>query len=541
MKCSSAIRKNTGRPLRNNTGVLPARVKTTSILHNSITLEISLLLGFQLGGFSKSVEAGMSRLFLKTLIIFGIFLLSGIATAQEQKPAAIDASGIYKQWTGDLDGMVNRRAIRALVPYNKMTYFIDHGTQRGIAYDSMMEFEKILNEKFKLGKLRLHIIFIPVSRDELFQGLVDGKGDISFGNLTVTDERLKVVDFTEPLAVGVNEIVVTGPGAPKISTVDDLSGQTIFVRKSSSYYESLVKLNAQLKAKGKKEVVLKLAPEQLENEDLIEMANAGLVKILVVDKHIANFWKQIFPNVTVHENVVLRTGGALAWAIRKNSPQLKAELNAFVKTHAKGTLFGNMKIQKYLKSLKYVKNSTSEAELKKYENIREFFKKYGDQYSVDWLLMAAQGYQESRLDQTVKSPVGAIGVMQLMPATGKDMKTGDISQVEPNIHAGVKYMRFMIDQFYKNEPMTELDKMLFTFASYNAGPGRMNTMRKETQKRGLNPNVWFGNVERIVSEKIGQETVSYVSNIYKYYIAYKLTAEEQAERRKLKQQTSSKP
>jgi membrane-bound lytic murein transglycosylase MltF len=541
MKCSSAIRKNTGRPLRNNTGVLPARVKTTSILHNSITLEISLLLGFQLGGFSKLVEAGMSRLFLKTLIIFGIFLLSGIATAQEQKPAAIDASGIYKQWTGDLDGMVNRRAIRALVPYNKMTYFIDHGTQRGIAYDSMMEFEKILNEKFKLGKLRLHIIFIPVSRDELFQGLVDGKGDISFGNLTVTDERLKVVDFTEPLAVGVNEIVVTGPGAPKISTVDDLSGQTIFVRKSSSYYESLVKLNAQLKAKGKKEVVLKLAPEQLENEDLIEMANAGLVKILVVDKHIANFWKQIFPNVTVHENVVLRTGGALAWAIRKNSPQLKAELNAFVKTHAKGTLFGNMKIQKYLKSLKYVKNSTSEAELKKYENIREFFKKYGDQYSVDWLLMAAQGYQESRLDQTVKSPVGAIGVMQLMPATGKDMKTGDISQVEPNIHAGVKYMRFMIDQFYKNEPMTELDKMLFTFASYNAGPGRMNTMRKETQKRGLNPNVWFGNVERIVSEKIGQETVSYVSNIYKYYIAYKLTAEEQAERRKLKQQTSNKP
>jgi membrane-bound lytic murein transglycosylase MltF len=483
----------------------------------------------------------MCRLFLKTLIIFSIFLFSSITTAQEPKAAAIDTSNIYKKWTGDLDGMVKRRMIRALVPYNKMTYFIDHGTQRGIAYDSMMEFEKNLNAKFKLGNLKVHVVFIPVSRDELFQGLVDGKGDISFGNLTVTDERLKIVDFTDPLAVGVSEIIVTGPGAPKIATVDDLSGQTVFVRKTSSYYESLVKLNQQLKAKGKKEVVLKAAPEQLENEDLIEMANAGLVKILVVDKHIANFWKQIFPNITVHENVTLRTGGSLAWGLRKNSPQLKAELNAFVKTHAKGTLFGNMQIQKYLKSLKYVKNSTSEAELKKYERLREYFKKYGEQYSVDWILMAAQGYQESRLDQTVKSPVGAVGVMQLMPATGKDMKTGDISQAEPNIHAGVKYMRFMIDQYYKNEPMTELDKMLFTFASYNAGPGRMNTLRKETQKRGLNPNVWFGNVERIVSEKIGQETVTYVSNIYKYYIAYKLTIEERDEREKLKQKTGSKP
>lgn len=481
----------------------------------------------------------MPRLLVKSLLIFCVFLFSSIVSPQERKPAALDTIEIYKKWTGDLDGMIERRFIRALVPYNKMTYFIENGTQRGIAYDSMMEFEKILNNKFKLGKLRLHVVFIPVSRDELLQGLVDGRGDISFGNLTVTEERLKIVDFADPLTVDANEIVVTGPGAPAIKTADDLSGQTVFVRKSSSYYESLVKLNEQLKAKGKKEVILNLAPEQLENEDLLEMANAGLVKILVLDDHIANFWKQIFPNITLHLDVRLRSGGAIAWAIRKNTPQLKAELNAFVKTHGKGTLFGNIEFQKYLKSLKYVKNSTSEAELKKYERIRDYFKKYGEQYTVDWMLMAAQGYQESRLDQSVRSPVGAIGIMQLLPATGKDMKTGDITQVEPNIHAGVKYVRFMIDQFYMNEPMTELDKMLFTFASYNAGPGRMNTMRKETQKRGLNPNVWFGNVERVVSEKIGHETVNYVSNIYKYYIAYKLTAEEQAERRKMKSLTPS--
>ena len=144
--------------------------------------------------------------------------------------------------------------------------------------------------------------------------------------------------------------------------------------------------------------------------------------------------------------------------------------------------------------------------------------------------MAAQGYQESQLEQNAKSRVGAVGVMQVMPATGKDMKVGDIRKVDANIHAGVKYVRFMMDQYYKDEPMDRLNKGLFTFASYNAGPARVRLLRNEAQKRGLDPNVWFGNVERIASERIGRETVTYVSNIYKYYVAYQLVMEERARR-----------
>ena len=136
--------------------------------------------------------------------------------------------------------------------------------------------------------------------------------------------------------------------------------------------------------------------------------------------------------------------------------------------------------------------------------------------------MAAQGYQESTLDQKVKSPVGAIGVMQVMPQTGKTLNVGDINEIDANIHAGVKYMRFMVDQYFKDEPMDNLNKALMTFASYNAGPGRVRQLRAETAKRGLDPNVWFGNVERVASERIGRETVTYVSNIFKYYVTYKL-------------------
>ena len=207
-------------------------------------------------------------------------------------------------------------------------------------------------------------------------------------------------------------------------------------------------------------------------------------------------------------------------------------LDDFVARHAKGTTAGNTILTRYLKNAKYVKDAASESERKKFLALIQYFQKYGDKYDVDWLLMAAQGYQESQLNQAARSPVGAIGVMQVMPATGKELGVGDITEVEANIHAGVKYMRWMIDQYYGKEPMTKLDKALFAFASYNAGAGRISQLRKEAAKRGLDPNVWFHNVEYVAAEKIGAETVTYVANIYKYYIAYRLIMEARAEREK---------
>jgi membrane-bound lytic murein transglycosylase MltF len=221
-------------------------------------------------------------------------------------------------------------------------------------------------------------------------------------------------------------------------------------------------------------------------------------------------------------------------AIRKKSPLLAAELNAFLAKYGLGTAFGNVVEKRYLASTTLAKQATSEAERKKFEQMVQFFRKYSEQYQLDYLLMAAQGYQESGLDQSVKSRVGAVGIMQVMPATGKELGVGDITKVEPNIHAGVKYIRFMIDQYFKDEPMDNLNKGLFAFASYNAGPARVRQLRKEAEKRGLDPNVWFGNVEQIASERIGRETVTYVSNIYKYYVAYRLMAEERGRRAEAK-------
>jgi len=488
-------------------------------------------------GFPTRRLAVLALLSSMTLIATG-------AAAQTPAPAPASAPAaktglppvgtVSKTWTGDFDGMVKRRVIRVLVPYSKTFYFVDRAIQRGLSYEVTQLLEADLNKKLKTGNIRLHVVCIPVTRGEMIPHLLEGRGDIAMGNLTITPERLKQVDFTDPTGRNVVEIVVAGPSAEPILTVEDLSGKDVYLRKSSSYYQSIQTLNAELAKAKKAPVKVRLAPENLEDEDVLEMVNAGLVKMTIVEDYLANFWKQIFTKLAPHPTVTVRTGGELGWMIRKDSPKLKEELNVFVARLMKSGQRSDI-LARYLKNTKWARGATSPEDVKRFQQTIALFHKYGDRYDFDYLLLMAQGYQESQLRQEARSPVGAIGVMQVMPATGKDMKVGDINETEPNIHAGVKFLRAMRTEYYDKEPMDPLNKGLFTFAAYNAGPGRVRGLRRTAAERGLDPNVWFNNVELVAAEKIGRETVTYVSNIYKYYLAYQMVEEERAEREKIKE------
>ncbi|MGD9285543.1 MAG: lytic transglycosylase F, partial [Desulfobacterales bacterium] len=423
---------------------------------------------------------------VRSVLIVGAIALTVIITSMVL--GAESDSGLKKAllknepWTGDFDKMTEKRQIRVLVTYSKTFYFLDRGQQRGLTYDLLEEFEKYVNKKIKAKTLKINVVYIPVRRDELIPGLLKGRGDIAVANLTITSQRQKKADFSNPLMTGVRELLVTGPAAPSIASLDDLSGKEIHVRKSSSYYESLVELNATLKKNGKKPVKLIPADDSLEDEDLLEMVNAGLIPMIVMDSHKAQFWTQIFKKIQVHAEISVRTGGEIAWAFRKNSPKLKTVINKFVADHKEGTLIGNMLFKRYLKNTQYVKNSISKQELKKFRAMVKLFKKYAGRYDFDYLMIAAQAYQESGLDHSKESPAGAIGVMQLLPTTAADPNVNitDINKLENNIHAGTKYLRFIINQYYKDEPMDNVDKLLFAFASYNAGPAKVNRLRKET-------------------------------------------------------------
>lgn len=444
---------------------------------------------------------------------------------------------LLKKWTGDLDGMIERRFIRVLTTYSKTTFFVDKGTQLGLTADAFRMFEDDLNEKLRNKNLRVHVVFVPVAHDDLIPALLEGRGDVVSAGKLMTAWRAEQVAFTNATKSGISSIIVGGPGVPPIDDVQDLSGNEVYLRLSDVSLPNVERANAELKAKGKPPVRIVAAPEVLSDEDILEMVNAGLVPMTMVDDYLAKFWQQVFPNLVLNTGAAVRTNGQTGMMVRKNSPKLLEELNAFIARYPEGSAERNVLFRKYLQSVKYVKPATSAEEYRRFRQTAEFIRRYSDRYRLDYLLMAAQGYQESGLDQRKKSPVGAIGVMQVMPATGADMKVGDITRLEPNVHAGVKYIRFMMDKFYADEPISDLDKLLFTFASYNAGPNRIQQLRDRAGKRGLDRNKWFNNVEILVSETIGRETVQYVSNIYKYYLAYKMAEEQQERRAKVKSGT----
>jgi membrane-bound lytic murein transglycosylase MltF len=437
-----------------------------------------------------------------------------------------------KPWTGDFDRMVERRMIRVLVPYSRTLYFNDKGREGGITAENVRDFEQYINRKHRTGKRPITIYLIPTTRDKLLEKVAAGLGDIAAGNLTVTEERLRQVDFASADDRRmVREVVVLGAVAPAVETVGDLAGRTVHVRRSSSYYESLDALNRRLLADGKAPMTLKLVPDALEDEDMMEMANAGLIEIMVVDEWKARMWASILPKLEVRGDVVVRDEGIAGWAIRKDSPKLRAVLDEFYREHMKKQGVAEFRLKKYMGRVKQIRDPTLTADWKRFEQTLELFRRYGERYGFDPLMLAAQGYQESQLDQKARSHVGAIGVMQIMPATGAELKVGDIGRIEPNIHAGAKYLDILMTRYFKDANFSEANRPLFAFASYNAGPGNIARMRREAAKRGLDPDRWFNNVELVVAEKIGQETTTYVRNIYKYYVSYTLTLQAAEARR----------
>lgn len=463
--------------------------------------------------------------------LFVMALLCALAAVAQDRAEPFERP-VLEPWTGDFDEMESGRLVRILVPHSRAYYFLDGARERGVAFEVGRLLEKDINRGRKRGQ-EIHVTFIPVPHDELIRGLVDGRGDLTIAPLTITPQRSKVVDFSDPLALPDDEIVVTGPETPELRSLQDLSGREVWVRRSSSFHESLERLNRSFEGKGIAPVEIRLVDENLDTIEILELMQAGLIPITVMDAYFAERWTPAFEGVEARPDLALAEGRLTAYAFRKNSPNLEKVVNAFIRRH-KGTAFEKTLERRYLEGLTWVRNPTTTGERRKLERTLPIFRKYGERYDLDPLLLAAMGYQESRLIQGARSPAGAIGVMQLLPSTGADMRVGDIGELDNNIHAGAKYIRLLMDRFLEGE-IGRLDRHLLAFASYNAGPGRVRQLRRRAAREGLDPNLWFDNVEIVVARQVGRETVHYVSNIYKYYLAYTwMLAAEQREQERMR-------
>ncbi|HET6565091.1 MAG TPA: lytic transglycosylase F, partial [Xanthomonadales bacterium] len=438
---------------------------------------------------------------------------------------------LTEAWSGDLDGMIQRRVIRVLTVYGLGRYFIEDAREQGFAVETMKAFEATLNKDRKSYE-HVHVVFIPVSRDQLLPGLLEGRGDIIVAGWTITPERQQQVDFTIPISKPLKEILVTGPSAPPINSLEDLAGKTIHVRESSSYFSSLQETSDKFQAAGLEPIDIQPISELLEDEDLLEMVSGGLLPWLVVDDFKADVFKGVFPKLVLRSDLVLREGGQIAYAFRKGSPQFAEALNAHLKNYRQGSLQGNILFNRYVRDYEWVDNALDTEDYGRFEAVASLFGKYGEQYGVDALLVAAQGYQESKLDQSVRSHAGAVGIMQLLPSTAADSKVGipDISNAENNIHAGIKYLDFIRSEYFPDLAHDRLNQTLLAMASYNAGPNKIRELRKKAADQGLDPDRWFGNVEVVAAKEVGREPVQYVANIYKYYVAYRLSMAQMTQR-----------
>ena len=439
---------------------------------------------------------------------------------------------LWQPWTGDLTGMIERRAIRVVVPFGGYQFYYEKGKPRGAIIEMLRHLETFMNDELGRKNVRVHIVPIPMSREHLLPSLLQGNADLIAADLTITAARSGEVIFTRPLLKNINEVIVAGPSSPALASIDDLSGREIVVKASSSYYEHLLSLSQRFAEAGKPPPIIIKADEILEAEDLLEMLNAGMIPLTVLDDYKARFWAGVFPAVKVRADLVVNQGGEIAWAVRPASTELSALLERFLRQYGKGTLVGNDIFKRYLSSADRVRCAGNIEAVEKYPELVKPLQTYADMYDFDWLMLASQGFQESGLRQDRRSPAGAVGVMQIKPSTAADKNVGidSVDDVDNNIHAGAKYLRFLADRYF-SDGIDPLNQWFFALAAYNAGPARVASLRDEAAASGYDRNVWFNNVEIIAARRIGRETVTYVSNIYKYFVGYQLARARRDERR----------
>jgi membrane-bound lytic murein transglycosylase MltF len=455
-------------------------------------------------------------------------------TAHSSDDTALpDSYDVIQTRLGDLDTMEKIRIIRILTVYSIGRYYVDNAVEKGLVKESSQRFEDFLNKRFKRKHVRVHVVIIPVARNQLIPALLAGRGDIIMASLSITPERQELLDFSIPSSKPLSEILVTGPSARRLASVDDLSGQILYVRQSSSYRESVEKLNERFRREGVVPVLIETVSELLEDDDLVEMVNAGLLPWAIVDDYKTQWWNDVFTKLVIRKDIVFRSGAQIAWAFRKDSPLLEKAVNDFLKKNREGTLIGNVLRNRYFRDFDWAANALAKDDYHRFEKLEEIFQKYGNQYGIDYLMVAAQGYQESRLNQSARSRSGAIGVMQIKASTAGDSHVNikGIHKVDANIHAGVKYLHFLRNHYFSEPGIDELNQTLLALAAYNVGPNRMINLRNEARKQGYDPNVWFDNVELVAAREVGREPVQYVANIYKYYLAYLLSAEQILQRK----------
>ncbi|MDB2407586.1 transglycosylase SLT domain-containing protein [Jannaschia sp.] len=432
--------------------------------------------------------------------------------------------------TGGLDAIRERGFLRMAVAPDPLMIAYDGERALGIAMEIARELELFMADRPDASATPTVVVPTPMPRRAIADNVDDGLTD--FSTLTVTQaEEDPELTYTRPLIEGVNDVVVLGEGVNGVEEIDDLAGLPIYLSEDGRYARNAQGLNDRRVALGKPPLDLRFVDGRLDDYDLIEMVEIGLIPATIATDFKARFWQTVYPSIVVRDDMPLTRDARIAWVLRADNPELADVLNGFAEIARKGTLLGNIVLQRYASSAEWIENIGADDAQSRLDEVAPVIAHYAERYGFDADLLMAQAYQESRLDQTRRSHVGAIGVMQVMPTTAADPVVGipDVTALEENVHAGVKYLRWLRDTFFDDPAIDPLDQSLLAFAAYNAGPGGVRRAQRTAHEMGLDPHVWFENVEVAIQRSVSREPAIYVRNIFKYYVSYRLLADLRAE------------
>ena len=431
---------------------------------------------------------------------------------------------------GGLDAARERGFLRMAVAPDPLMIAFDGEAALGVAISIATELEIFLSGLPGASPTPTVVVPTPTPRNAIVDSLVEGRTD--FSTLTVSSaEETEELQYTQALIEDVNDVPVLSPDLEGIETIDDLVGIPIYVQENGRYAANLERLNAARAEEGKELLTVRLVDERLDDYDLMELVEIGVIRATVATDFKANFWNTIYTSAVVRDDIELTPDGRIVWSVRESNDQLLETLDDFADIAKKGTLLGNVVLNQYADSADWIENIGTEDSRRLIDEVGPVIERYSDEYGFESELVIAQAYQESRLDQTKRSHVGAIGVMQVMPTTAADPVVGipDVTTLDNNVNAGIKYLRWLRDTFFDDPEISTLDQTLLSFAAYNAGPGGVRRAQKRAVELGLDPNVWFENVEVAIQQAVSREPAIYVRNIFKYYVSARLLEELEAE------------
>ena len=443
--------------------------------------------------------------------------------AQAQSPTLQPANN--EAWLGTYSQMLQRGVIRVAVPYDRTIYVNDKGVPKGVAIAMAKGMQAWINQQHaqELQGKNVVVKLIPSNTADLLDTLSSGKADMVIGDIGLYEHLPSNQNIVLRHAVKTDrEVLVSGPSSAPLSRIEDLAGQTVYGGRNTNFRSTLEEINTKLRHQNKPPVNIIAPVGTLDGEDLLEMVDAGLIPYVIITSWKAELWQSIYKNMVIHDDIASKDVGWIGYAIRKSNQDLDDDIAGFVASNGYDLALKAYRQEEYRDHIKGIKDPLEKTAWNRFVTMRPLFEKYGAQYKLDPLFIAALGFQETLLNQNAVSQVGAIGVMQLMPATGSSLGVGDIHLLEPNIHAGADYMNQLITKYFPDAQFKGDNRALFAIASYNIGPNNVAKARDQARQMGFDPDEWFKSVEFVAAERMGYEPMIYVRNVYKYFVSYEL-------------------